>query len=731
MSASIPQHMHREARLATTWNVTCSFTCLALWLTAIIALPLLWHLSDQILSARTVQTAQNYLTSLYPNPFTHIYEFTFSPNSPAPLWLALTLTITPLLAVLLVSALLVKVNPYRQVDMLHGDARFATHDDIRHMNAAQHVGTTGKYLHLGFFGKSKLSLIETLSVLALAPPGSGKTVRLIVPGILSTDESCFIVHDPKPELWDICSGHRSRLGPTFRLDWAATDDKANGIFHPSFNFLDPNVVPPSDGGKRDTFIDALAKILIPEANARTDTYFTDKGRNALVGFTHFLIAHINDSNDPARYDDLPEQWRGKHASFPMLVDMLTFAQQKTTQKTKTPPAAGQSPPQSETDPLHPYLEGIVNHSIEHDYPKRIVRELQQLVNMADRERSGVLGTMDKGLSPFKNEAVTMRTSYSDFCATDLGGRLKSSTLQRLGLKEYPRTGEAWANIKGKLTPQDWEPVSIFVCLKTNEAPAFEMLTAMFFEVCSNTLLAYGPNETTSHGILMGPYTTCFLMDELVKMARCDCVINGPDIGRSKGRYYVLVAQAIDQIKERYSNAQANTIISTCAVKVVLEQNDPASIEALSRTTGKTTVKRASYSRTVGFSKQANPFAANRSDHIEGVNLLNVSNLGHMPNDKHLLIVQGFLNRPVWCRSAFFFTEPRIAPKAFNPRTGKGPLAAPPLPEEFTKERYEEYVEEQRKSDDAKALAERERALDHWRYNCWSVETMTDTPNAAP
>ena len=180
-----------------------------------------------------------------------------------------------------------------------------------------------------------------------------------------------------------------------------------GIYYPKFNFISKSVVPPA-GPARDTFIDSIAKILIPDKDGGGDKYFVDQGRSALVGFTQYLIALVNDDvENEARYDDLPEIWRGHEASFPMLVDWISYSQQKASKHA----AEGD---QADSDPLRGYLSSLVDHAIDRDYPQRCIRDLQPLVNMADKERSGVLGTMNQGLLSFRNSAVAERTSSSDF-----------------------------------------------------------------------------------------------------------------------------------------------------------------------------------------------------------------------------------------------------------------------------------------------------------------------------
>ena len=600
--------------------------------------------------------------------------------------------------------------------MIHGNARFADLRDVEAMDANEQVGPSGKYLHFGYYRGRAIRLIETLSVTVLAPPGTGKTAHFIIPSLLSTDESCFVVHDPKPELWDICSGYRASLGPCFRLDWSQVDNPEAGIWHPKFNFLDPRVVPPP-GPERDTFIDGVAKTLIPKKEGKGDEYFTDKGRGSLVGFIHFLVAQVNDREDPERYDVLPDQWRDMPASLPMLVDWLAETQLAATEKMAA--SGGQ-----QQDPLKDYMLGLVREAREHHYPPRVIRELQPLILMADRERSGVLGTMDAGLLPFKNEATVERTAESDFVPTDLGGMLSDACLKRLGLDAYPRTTEQWQAIKEHLRASDWEPVTVFVCINQVDASSFEAVTALFFETISKTLLSFGPGEQTRNGIVLGPYPTCYLMDEFAKMAKVDSVMDGPDLGRSKKRYYVLVAQAIAQFERVYSKEQKQTIMSTAAVKFILPQNDPETIKEISSAVGETTFVKTSVSRETGI--KSNPLKGNRSESHEKSMLLNTGNLSSMPPRTHYIIVQNYMNRPVHCESSVYYRDPELSRRAWNPRVPAEDNEYQPAPELPDRERGEHEKRHRTKTESRNE----EQHLDRLRY--WlDPDKMDKTPYLSP
>lgn len=58
-----------------------------------------------------------------------------------------------------------------------------------------------------------LMLKETLSTLCCAPPGTGKTVGVVIPTIFNSHGLSIVVNDPKPELCYSTTGARAKDGP--------------------------------------------------------------------------------------------------------------------------------------------------------------------------------------------------------------------------------------------------------------------------------------------------------------------------------------------------------------------------------------------------------------------------------------------------------------------------------------------------------------------------------------
>ncbi len=535
------------------------------------------------------------------------------------------------------------LNPYSANSTIHGSARWASEKDIRGMRLFN-----GFVIVLGQWHRRLLKLPETLSVLCIAPPGTGKTASVVVPTILTCDGASMIINDVKPELHQITSGHRERIGPVFRLEWAAEDDPGAGILHPRWNPLSPRSIP-AVGPQRDLYVDRLTAILIPDPQGNADPHWSKKGRAALAGFIHFILSKCEAGNTVG----LPDQWRRSEACFPLLLDWITeailAAAQDIERLTDEDPNAAMM-----ADPIRAFLMGAVDEARAGGYSHRAVTELTQLASTPERERGSILSTMDAGLTVFKNAAVRQRTAASDFSFADLRGMGDGRSG---GLK----------------------PVTVYLCVSQQDARALGVITALFVEALSAYLIAHPPASKDALGRRLGPYPALFVLDEFPQMPKAQALIDGPAVGRGQKVSYLLIGQDFAQIEEKYSKTGLETLLSTTAAKVVLPLNNEAVAKRFSEMVGNRTHEGESRSRTYGFSKQANPFAVHINRSLAGIPLIHPADFMSMPSGSHVVLFQKYLNRPIKVRTPFYFNDPILKRRAWNPRAGKGPKPSPPMP----------------------------------------------------
>ena len=683
MAQKIPTHYSNEKNKGIAVNAAGAFATLFLLVHLMQIAPILAYALGTDINTTSWGIVKGAFANFYNiTVFVQGVKYAYAQDSiitAVVLFFAFALSLAPLILAL-------ALNPFRTYDLIHGDARNGTMADVRKMEERKQVGIKdAKYLHLGLWPSTKepMRLIETLSCLVLAPPGTGKTASFVVPSILDTPESSFIVNDPKPELFDLTSGYRAQIGHVFMINWSATDkvdpanldDPTKTIFYPRFNPLSPRLLPPAGTAERDTYLDAVANVMSPSSGkgGGSNDYFEQKGRAALVGFLHYICSKVADPEEgQINMENIPSNWHGEgiEPSIPMLIDMINEGLRRASEKNDAEKAkAAEEQRFHQGDALADWLKGIVAECVTNNYNPRALTEITPLVSMAPNERSGVLGTMDKAFLPFKNAAVRERTSSCDFLPEDLRGM-------------PDETGEM-------------RPVTLYVCVNQAEAAAFATITSLLYEILSREYLAYGPGEVNRNGTKLGPYPVCFMLDEFAKLPKIEAVMTGPDLGRSKKTMYCLVAQSDSQIGKLYSKEDQQIIYATTAIKYILPQNDKDTIKLVQDMVGPTTIKRSSSSKTKGgdfkeFGK------SNESTNLEKVDFIRPGDISGMEPGRHIIMAQGFMNRPYFMKSVFFFKDPVMLAKAFNPRTNLGPKPAYPVPESIRQQRIEEWKRKNRK-----------------------------------
>lgn len=570
-------------------------------------------------------------------------------------------------------------NPHGKDKFDEKSSNKASEADIKKMGLLN-----GFMMVLGYFKKKPLMMDECLSALCVAPPGTGKTQGVVVPTILDCNDVSMIINDPKPELKQTTSAYRASIGPVFIMNWAGQDDPARGIYYPSWNPLSPEHVP-FNTEQRDLYIDSICNTLIPDrTGSSADPHWTITGRAALTGFVQYIVSKVERAKaddyfyarmangtfnaedaavlsdyylsmmtDPNAYAahamlqrgelnamnyvhvgtwaNIPDAWRGKEASLPMILDWLTSSQIAIAQQMEERRRSGDQMVMM-ADPMKDLLLNAVDEARQYAYSHRAIQELTQLANTPDKERGSIMSTALSGLTIFRNAAVRNRTSHSDFHFSDLRGIVD------------PRDGKM-------------KPVTVYLSINMVDAQALNPITAIFIELMSNFLLA-NPPGAEHHGQKLGEYPVLFVLDEMPKMQKMQAVIQGPDLGRGQKISYLLIGQDLNQIAEKYGHEASNTIISTTAAKIVLRQNDPGTAER--------------FSSMMGMKMKKEKGADGKEITKESL-LYTPMDIMRLSNDKQLVIFQGWYHRPIEADKQMAYKDPRLSKLM---AMGE----APPLPE---------------------------------------------------
>jgi hypothetical protein len=205
----------------------------------------------------------------------------------------------------------------------------------------------------------------------------------VLKGLLSTPVGRYLTF---PEVliagvdWNVPASARSEdmLGLRFVPGWNVLADRFVGRH-----------VPDED---REGHVAEIALALIPAFRKGGDRYFDDKGRESLEAL---LLVEVF------------RAWReGREASIPALVDWIgddMHAFGRIAEERNVASARAKELPRA--DGLGIMFSSMCQDLLDEDRSERARRILRPLVDMAAKERSGVLGTMDQALLPFKNREI--------------------------------------------------------------------------------------------------------------------------------------------------------------------------------------------------------------------------------------------------------------------------------------------------------------------------------------
>ncbi|MBQ8784444.1 MAG: type IV secretory system conjugative DNA transfer family protein [Alphaproteobacteria bacterium] len=678
---------------AVQWmSLTVIITLVATIVLAAISMPLGYLIGNGV-SKESIETVGKFMTTILNDPG-YLFKqygrwFNQISNSRGGFSLGLWLPILPILTLpigLIVGAM---SNPYRFQSNIHGSGRLATLKDIKAMKLLDgFCMVVGKYK--GYY----LKLPETLSTLCCAPPGTGKTVGVVIPTIFNSKGMSLVINDPKPELCYSTSGARAKEGPVFIINWGAEDKPEQGLYYPSWNPLSPTALPVA-GPARDMYIDSMCNILVEDPKGGADPHWSQTGRAALTGFIHFISskcekARANDyfigrvyegkldaedkqvlegyyeeikMHNPAAvravadlrnnnltvenyvpigtWDLLPEKWVGREPCIAMIMEWLTEAQIKQGREIRRRLDEGDQMA-AMADPMRDLLEAAIDEARKYGYTQRAYTELSSLSNMPDKERGSVMSTAFAGIGVFKNSAVVARTSFSDLQFKDLRG-----------MKD-PITGE-------------WKPISVYLSVNQVDARALGVINGIFIELMSSYLISNPPNFVNASDGKMGPFPCMFVLDEFPQMPKLKAVIDGPAVGRGQKVSYLLIGQDLGQISGKYGKDDLETVISTTACKVILSQNNEQTAQRFSKMVGNKTVQTSSYSKQEGFAnKGANPFAKNTTYSLQGVSVITASQLLSLPQLKQVVLMQSNIDHPIMADSPRWYLDARMKAMAKLP-----------------------------------------------------------------
>jgi type IV secretion system protein VirD4 len=491
------------------------------------------------------------------------------------------------LVLFLFRAPLADFRPFQKPEKIHGDARWALEKDIRKAKLREKKG-----LMLGQNGRGYLIADGYQHVLLFAPTGSGKGVGFVIPNLLFWEDSC-VVHDIKLENFELTSGWRKKQGQKVFL-WNAASPK--GMTH-CYNPLD---WVSRELGQQVDDIQKISNLLLPEQE-----FWNNEARSLFVGVALYLLAVPEKIKS---FGEVVRTLRSDDVVYNLAVVLDTLGKQ-----------------------IHPVS----------------YMNLASFLNKAEKERSGVISTLNSSLELWANPLIDTATASSDF---------DFNTFKK-------------------------EKVTVYVGLTPDNIERLKPLMQIFYQQAAQLLTKHMPRPDEKYGIL-------FMMDEFPTLGEMLIFKQGIAYFRGYKLRLFLIIQDTEQLKDIYEEPGMNSFLANATYRVTFAANTYSTAEMISQLIGNKTVKQVS--RNAPIFLDLNP--ASRSKHISEAQraLLLPQEVVNLPRDQQIILVESM--PPIKTRKILYYKDPFFT-KRLLPQIGV-PQQEPYDPEKHSRK--------SKKDDDAKA-----------------------------
>ena len=449
---------------------------------------------------------------------------------------------------------------------VYGDARWAASSDIKRAKLRSKQGMLLGANSGGFFVAGGFE-----HALLFAPTGSGKGVGFVIPNLLFWEDS-IIVHDMKLENYAVTSGWRKKQGQEVFV-WAPSSP--DGITH-CYNPLDWISSKP---GQMVDDVQKIANLIIPEKD-----FWNNEARSLFLGVVLYLLA---DDTKTKSFGEVVRTMRSDDVVYNLAVALDTFG-----------------------ETMHPV--GYMN--------------IAAFLQKADKERSGVISTMNSGLEIWANPLIDIATASSDFSLMEM---------------------------KKKKT-------TVYVGMTPDNIQRLQKLMQVFYQQATEFMTRKMPN------IKEEPYGVMFLMDEFPTLGKMEQFKSGIAFFRGYRVRLLLIIQDTQQLKGIYEEAGMNSFLSNSFYRITFAANNYETANLISQLCGNQTVEQISGSRPKFFDLNPHTRTENVS-HVQRALLL-PQEVIQLPRDEQILLIESFppiKSNKIKYYADSFFTK-RLLPETFIP-----------------------------------------------------------------
>ena len=407
--------------------------------------------------------------------------------------------------------------------------------------------------------------------LLFAPTGSGKGVGFVIPNLLFWEHS-VVVHDIKLENHQLTSGWRKQSGQEIFV-WEPSNP--DGITH-CYNPID--FVSKKPGQMVDD-VQKISNLIMPEKD-----FWNNEARSLFLGVVLYLIA---DDTKAKSFGEVVRTMRSDDVTYNLAVVLDTLGED-----------------------IHPVA----------------YMNIAAFLQKADKERSGVVSTMNSSLELWANPLIDAATAKSDFNVSEF---------------------------KKKKT-------TVYVGLTPDNIQRLQKLMQVFYQQATEFLSRKIPNVKEE------PYGVMFLMDEFPTLGKMEQFKTGIAYFRGYRVRLFLIIQDTQQLKGTYEDAGMNSFLSNSTYRITFAANNYETANLISQLIGNKTVEQTSYNRPSFFDLNISTRTQNTSNVQRA--LLLPQEVIQLPRDDQIVLIESMppiKSKKIKYYEDKFFTK-RLLPPTFIP-----------------------------------------------------------------
>ena len=516
---------------------------------------------------------------------------------------------------------------------LHGSAHWATPQEVASTRVLPSEANRGGLLLGAWVDRGDVRYLRHKGqehVMVFAPTRSGKGVGIVIPTLLSWDQS-VLVHDIKGENWALTSGFRERglQQRTLRFDPTSAD---SARFNPLLEIrMDGNlvkdvqniatmIVDPDGKGLNDhwakTGFDLMTGVVLFVLLFNWKTVGKDSGERCLA-----TVQAVLSDGGPIREIALEEAKRKPRTQDEPEIE--GFAAVMLFIRDRALAEAGKLESGSSAEDSHRRTGWLV-----------VAEASQSYLNKAPNEASGVLSTALSFLSLYRDPIVAENTKVSDFTLESLMG----------GDDPDGRPVE--------------RPTSLYLVVPPSDKDRLKPLLRLIINQVVRRLterMEFTPGE---QGRSRWPHRLLLLLDEFPSLGRLDIFQEALAFVAGYGLTALLIAQDLSQLAAAYGRDES--ILSNCHIRIAFAPNRIETAELLSRMAGQGTV--AHTQRQYSGNRLAMALMhVNTNEQIVQRPLLTADECMRLPAEDQLVFVAG--HAPIYARKIRYYEDPVLAERA--------------------------------------------------------------------